>query len=217
MRKRTLLLVGAFCSAVAGSGVLAEQVDPGSIDGLKMQQADVPDGFVLFQESIGKPGVASGEAIYQQWRRRTSEEELALIEERLETTDGPVEGFGHQKWYRGEMNGERDKLEVEIVVCDSQEHMDATIAFNTADRFAVPFRITASALVGERSWAPNRDDVSRESFSVMFQRGNVFIRVFARLYGLSDERVLQSTIEYAITLDGKVVGVMGEEGKNLRF
>ena len=202
MRAHTLILLGAICSAMAGSVVLAEEVEPASIDDLMLQQAEVPQGFVLFQESIGKPGVASGETIYQHWRRRTNEEDLELIEERLDTSEGPVEGWGHQIWYRGEAKGERDKLEVEIVVCPSQARMEWMIAYNTGDRFATPFEISSSPVAGERSWAPKSKDRT-ESFSVMFQRGNVFIRLFVRLYGLSEEQVLQGTRELAIKIDNK--------------
>lgn len=204
MTKEILFLFAVFCSVIVSSVILAEEVKPANIDSLKLQQADVPNAFVLYQESLSKPGPSTGEAISQEWRRKTSEQELVLVEERKDKADYPVEGFVRQIWYRGEKKGEKDKIEVVVIICATQEQMEKTISHFTTEAFAIPFRITESPFAGERSWTPVDENPRGDSFSVMFARSNVFVRLYVRLRGVSEEGLLQVAKGLGSKIDKKI-------------
>jgi len=180
-----------------------EFFDPEKIDNLKIKQLDLPDGFVLYQERIAKLRASLiNEQIYQFWQWDSTKQGLVLIEETINKYDRPVGASVFQTWYRGEQKGEKDKIEIDIIICTSLEEMEKTISDYTSKIYSIPFLITETPFAGERSWMPSSQ--GEESFSVMFARVNVFIRLHVNLQDKNQNELQQCSKELAEKLDNKI-------------
>lgn len=201
MRANALALLGLFCSAMAGSSVSAEYGPPERVADLRMEQPDLPEGFVLYGEEISRPGPTLGDRTYQWWARRDGEQELKLVEETTDSPPLPVGGYVHQTWYRGEIRGESDRIETEVVIYATQEKMAAAIRLYT-DRgyIATVIRLTASPVAGDRSWLPITD----YDF-VMFARDNVLVRLYISLHNASEDETLHVINELATRIDNRIL------------
>ncbi|NIA30190.1 MAG: T9SS type A sorting domain-containing protein [Actinobacteria bacterium] len=203
MERKIFLCFLLFYFANSGYGILAQEINANKIDSLKTQQTDMPTGFILFQERIAKPGASPEEQIIQLWRRETNDQDLLLVEETVEKLDQPGGSSISQIWYRGDKNEEKDKIEIEIVICFSQEEIEKTVTYFTTEAFSNQFEITASPFAGEKSWEPIIKNPNGDSFSVMFLRYNVFVRLYVRLE--NEKELQQASQELADKIDNKIL------------
>jgi hypothetical protein len=194
-----LLYLSVICS------ILAQSVKPDKIENLKMQPQDMPCEFLLHQERVAKPGISSDEQVYQFWRRGSKEQDLVLIEEAKQRFDNPVGASSFQKWYRGNKTGEKDKIEVDIIICMSDSEIEKTITYFTKEAFASPFYKTESPFAGEKSWMPKYEQPMRDNFTVMFLKFNVFARVYVRLKDKSADELQQMAENLAKIIENKIV------------
>ena len=205
---KTCSLLVATSLAVSISAVgAADEIATGQIDVLKLQQADVPEGFYLNQEKTSGPGAALGERAFEKWRRASSEQPLLLVEAYTDTPGVPFAGTVDQNWYRGANPGEKDKIEADLWICASVEQRNSVISSQTTQQVASQFAIAPSPFAGEKSWHPVEQMEHR--FLVLFSRSNVVVRLYVRMYGLSQEEVVQAARELAVGIDTKIVLEMG--------
>lgn len=143
---------------------------------LSLDSTQIPENFYLYSEYITKP-ISLNEAIYQTWRRDNKANELRLIEDEKYEITSPYGASSIQNWFRIYNSESKDKIEIDIFICDSVEVLDEITHHYTQDAFASVFIQTSVPLFGEKSWVPN-DEQTNGSFTVMFVRYNVFIRLF---------------------------------------
>ena len=205
MERKIFLCFLLFYFANSGYGILAQEVNTDKIDSLKIQQTDMPTGFILFQEKIAKPGASPEEQIIQLWRRESSDQDLLLVEETVEKLDQPGGSSISQIWYRGDKNEKKDKIEIEIVICFSQEEMEKTVTYFTTEAFSDQFELMALPFAGSKSWEPIIKNPNGESFSVMFLRYNVFVRLYVRLRNATEKELEQISKQFADKIDNKIL------------
>lgn len=198
-----ILLLTICCSKLDQDTEPDKNLKPDEIESLKIQTSEIPDGFVLYQERLSKPGESSNEQIYQFWRRDSIEQDLVLIEETKETFDNPTGASSSQIWYRGDKKGEQDKIEINIVICLSDSMMENTITYFTKEAYASIFICTETPVIGEKTWIPEYP--SQFSYSMMFLKINVFIRLYVRLKHKNPEEIKKMTEYLAKTIESKII------------
>lgn len=194
-----------FLSLTMIGSILDQNVKPDKIENLKMQPPDMPNEFVLHQERVAKPGASTDEQVCQFWRRDSKEQDLALIEEAKYKVNSSVGASSFQKWYRGDKIGEKDKIEIDIVICPSDKEMENTITHFTKEAFATQFISTEIPFVGEKSWILKDENPRGDSFSVMFLKFNVFVRVFVRLKDKDEDELQKMTEDLSKKIENKIV------------
>ena len=88
-----------------------------------------------------------------------------------------------QKWYRNE---KKEKIEVDIIICLSENEIDEVIEIFTKKMYSLQFKQTEIPLAGDISWVANNLDNESDSYSIMFLKANVFVRIYVNL---KDENV----------------------------
>jgi len=199
------LLIGLLLNLSVICSILAQNVRPDKIESLKMRPPDMPNEFLLNQERLAKPGVSSNEQVYQFWRRGSKEKDMVLIEEAKQKFDNPVGASSFQKWYRGNKTGEKDKIEIDIIICISDSEMENTITYFTKEAFAAQFHNTEIPFAGEKSWMPKYVHPRQDTYSVMFLKFNVFVRMYVRLKDKSVDELHQMTENLAKIIENKIV------------
>jgi len=67
------------------------------------------------------------------------------------------------------------------------------------------FRSTETPYAGEKSWIPIDENPRRDSFSLMFKKLNVFVRLFVRLKNKNEYGLRQVTEYLAKKIDNKIL------------
>lgn len=190
---------------VSSFSLFAQSVNSDKIENIKIQSFEIPSGFVLRQERLTKPGSSLNEQVNQFWRKGNGKQDLELINEDKHETSFSIGASSYQKWYREYNSGEKDKIEIDIIICPSEKEINNTINYYTKEAFSTSFVVTEIPFVGEKSWMPN--DIKQENnyYTVMFLKSNVFIRLFIRFKDKNLNELEQITkkiakkIEYKIT------------------
>lgn len=179
--------------------------EPYNIENIKVQPSDVPDGFMLRQEYVASVGASSNEQVSQFWRRDSEEQDLVLIEEKKQNFDHPVGASVIQKWYRGDLKGKRDKIEINILICPSDSEMEKTIRYYTREAYQVPFEYSEIPIAGENSWIPKFTYSGKDNFTVMFNKSNVFVRVYVRLKDTNEDELLRATKSILEVIENRIM------------
>lgn len=160
-----------------------EKVRSENIENIKVQEGQIAGGFLLFQENLFKPNKQATGQIIQYWKRDTSVSDLKMIKE--ETLDlGKLIGAScTQKWYRNE---KKEKMEVDIIICPSENELNKVIEIFTKKMYNLQFNQTYIPLAGDISWVAKDLDNESDSYSIMFLKANVFVRIYINL---KDENV----------------------------
>lgn len=181
MKKKSILMFLCFDLIAVNYCIFAQNLEPKKINTIKMQSSDMPNEFNLYQERIAMPGISNIEQIYQFWSRDSKMSDLELVEDTKKKFDNAVGASLFQKWYRGDEKGKKDKIEINYVICISEKEMDDTITHFTKQKFATPHIISEITFAGDKSWVPVDVSAVGDTFSVMFVKSNVFIRLHVNL------------------------------------
>lgn len=159
--------------------------NPMDLAKLSLDSAQMSNGFYLHSEYFTKP-ISSHEQIYQRWRLNNETSELELVEDEKYEITSPYGASSRQNWYRTYNPESKDKIEIDIVICDTEEVLEETAHYYTQEAFASVFIQTSVPLFGEKSWIPN-DEQTNGSFTVMFVWANVFIKLFVGTHENTNE------------------------------
>jgi len=153
------------------------------IDLLKLciDSAEMPTGFVMNQNILSMPGTAPNEQIYQYWRIDAKTNQLALLESNKKAVSTPISASSDQIWYRTNTLGGKDKIEINRVICTSEPELLKTVNQFTKETYQAVFILSAVPFAGEKSWVPMDAQPTDDSFSLMFYKHNVFIRLYVRI------------------------------------
>lgn len=148
------------------------KIDSKEINSIRIEQSDLPNGFELFQENISKPGDSPNTKEIQK-KKRNHNNEIILTKEYSDNT-ALIRGSCSQVWYR---NGKKDKIEININVCASQQQFEETITNYTEKYYSTKFIVSNKLLLGDRNWIP--EQISPNDYVVfMFSLDNVFVRIY---------------------------------------
>jgi hypothetical protein len=183
------------------------EVKPDKIESLKIQTPEMPDGFVLYQERLLKPGESSNEQVSQLWRRDSVKQDLVLIEETKKIIDNPQIASSFQIWNPDDKNGKKGKIEINIIICLTDSILENKINYYTKEAFASPFQCTEIPIVGDKSWIPEYP--SQNSYSIMYLKFNVFVRVFVGLNNENADEIKKMTENLALKIENKIASESG--------
>ncbi len=159
----------------AQDGKQREKVQPKNIENIKIHEGEIGDNFLLFQENLFKPNKQSTSQISQCWKRDTSVNDLKMINEETMDLGKSIGASCTQKWYRNE---KKEKIEVDIIICPSDDEIDEAIEFFTKKMYSLQSKQTEIPLVSDISWVANNLDAESDSYSIMFLKANVFVRIY---------------------------------------
>lgn len=171
--------------------------NPIDLPKLSIDSIDMPSGFFMSQERIALPDTVLNENVYQYWRRDSKTNKLVLLEESKSGIDTTFGASSDQIWYRNNSLGGNDKIEINKVICISDEGLLEVINYYTQQAFAGVFVLSGVPFAGEKSWVPLDVSPTDEYFTVMFCKHNLFIRLFVRISGENASESKQITEELA--------------------
>jgi hypothetical protein len=182
-------------------------IKPDKIDSLIVQILDMPNGFVLYSDHSVKPGESSNEQVSQLWRRDYVEQDLVLIKETKKIIDNPQITSSFQIWNPDDKNGKKGKIEINIIICLTDSILENKINYYTKEAFASPFQCTEIPIVGDKSWIPEYP--SQNSYSIMYLKFNVFVRVFVGLNNENADEIKKMTENLALKIENKIASESG--------
>ena len=159
--------------------------NPMDLAKLSLDSTQIPEDFYLYSEYFTKP-ISKDEQIYQEWRLNVNTNGIELLEDTIYEITKPFGASSRQKWDRVYNSVSKDIIEIEIAICDTEELLEETTHYYTQEAFAGVFVQTSVPLFGEKSWIPSEEQ-TYGSFTVMFVRYNVFIRLFVGTRGDTNE------------------------------
>jgi len=204
MRNHKFFVSALLLSICLVTNLLAQQLAPTTIENIRLQSTDLPTGFILFEERIEKPGELPGEQIIQQWKFDSSINKLVLVENERNQSKDQINGYLSQLWYRGEKKGQKDKIEIEITICPLKIQIDSTICYYTTQAFSVPYTISESPIIGDRSWMPDTINSGKDSFSLIFQKLNVVVRLYVRIQKADHDNLVNITKSIGDAIENKI-------------
>ncbi len=148
------------------------------IEKIKIQIGEIDGSFILFQENIFKPNKQASGQIIQRWTRDTIEDNLKIIEEETMDLGDSTGASCTQKWYR---NNKKEKIEIDIIVCPTESEIEKTVEIFTKKMYSLQFNKTDTPFAGEITWVSNNPNPKLDSYSFMFLRANVFVRIYINL------------------------------------
>lgn len=199
-----IIFISFLIALMTIHSLIAQIVKPDRIENLKIQQNNIPHDFILRQERLIKPGQLSNEHIYLLWRRESLEKDLVQIKKVNRIFDKPSGASSYQTWYRDNKMGAKDKIEINIIICLLDSDMKRTIEYYTKEAFVSHFQNTEIPIVGDKSWIPESKNSGGNSFSIMFIKYNVFVRLYIRLMDMNKEEFEQVTETLAKTIEYKI-------------
>ena len=165
-------------SVGAQSGKLTGKVQAINIENIKIQDGEIGNNFLLFQENLFKPNMQETGQIRQCWKRESERSDLKMTEEETMDLGESVGASCTQKWYRSE---KKEKIEVDIIICPSENEIDKTVETFTKKMYSLQFMRTDIPFAGDISWGANNLDNISDSYSVMYLKANVFVRIYVNL------------------------------------
>lgn len=175
-------------------------INSDKLEYIKPHESEIPEGFLLFEEYLSKPGQQANIQIRQRWERDTIKNELNMTEEDSVFLDESHLAFCFQIWYR---SNKKEKIEINIIICTSNSEIDKTVEDYTTKLFSQQFEINDVPIVGERSWIPS--GLNYSSYSIMFLRANVFSRIYANLYDQDIEDLKVTVNNIASIIDTRIL------------
>jgi hypothetical protein len=173
----SIVLIFVF-SVAAQSWKLTGKVQAINIENIKIQDGEMRNNFLLFQENLFKPNMQATGQIRQCWKRESEGSDLKMTEEETMDLGESVGASCTQKWYRGE---KKEKIEVDIIICPSENEIDKTVETFTRRMYSLHYIRADIPFAGDTSWVANNQDNESDSFSVMFLKANVFVRIYVNL------------------------------------
>jgi hypothetical protein len=179
-----------------------KKVQAKNIENIKIQEGEIGGSFLLFQENLFKPNKQATGQISQRWKRDATGSDLKMIEE--ETMDLGVSSGASctQKWYR---NKKKEKIEVDIILCPSESEINKTIEVFTKKMYSLQFKQTDIPVAGETTWVANNPDPELDSYSIMFLKANVFVRIYVNLKDQNINELKVIAHNLASTIETKIL------------
>ena len=116
----------------------------------------------MFQENLFQPNKQATGQISQRWKRDTPVNDLKMINEETMDLGKSIGASCTQKWYRNE---KKEKIEVDIIICLSENEIDEVIEIFTKKMYSLQFKQTEIPLAGDISWVANNLDNESDSYS----------------------------------------------------
>lgn len=169
-------IIHIFLFVVANFALLDAQIKPGSIEALKISASDLPAGFELYREAIVKPENEVNAVKYTTYHINREGQKIETIKEEKIKITQPTGTCFSQIWIGDNINSKKEKIEIDMIICISKDELEKTIRYYTREAYAVQIDTTVTPLAGDISWVPAGPN--EHTFSCMFLKGNVFVRVY---------------------------------------
>lgn len=172
------------------------------IEAIKLGSFETLKNFMLFQERISKPDSSNKTLSNQLIRMDMVKCQMVSVEETQVKSEGVIGSSCSQKWYRSDF---KKKIEIDIIICSLGTEVDKTVAFYNKNRYAIQYTMEEISSVGEKSWIPKYSNPKQDSYSIIFVRANVIIRVYMTLKDKNREELIELLTDLTKELDKKIL------------
>lgn len=183
---------------------LEKYFNPIDLPKLSLDSVQMPSGFFMGINRIIMPDSILSEQVYQEWKRDSKTNKLVLVKTEKYEVSTPISASSDQTWHRSNSLGTKDIIEINEVICVSDEEMTNTINYYTKEAYAAVFIESDVPIAGEKSWVKKDEDILTETFSVMFVKHNVFIRLFVYQKDTDKDRLKQIIEELAKKIEDRI-------------
>jgi hypothetical protein len=173
------LIILRFIFPIAAQDIKqTEKIQPERIENIKILNEEIGDNFILYQEDILKPNNQAAGQIHQCLKRDFSIDKMKLVTVETMNFAGQIGSSCMQTWYR---NGKKEKIEVDIILCPNDNEINKVIEIFTKKIYSIQFNQTEIPLVGDISWVADNFEDESDSYSIMYLKANVFVRIYVNM------------------------------------
>ncbi len=112
-----------------------------------------------------------------------------------------------QKWYHKNEYGSKGMIEINIIICTSDEDLENTITYYTKDAFVAQFKLATVPFIGEKSWSPYDNEIGEDCYTVMFCKSNVFVRLFLGIQDRKNDELAQTAFQISKKIETKIKSI----------